>query len=273
MYNIILIFFFFLLVFTYFYNTILYLLFLFTRERKIIKLINNIKILENTYGKIFFITNTKCRCKKKFNNKILCLRCRINNIINIESLECWMNLLSNLNQTEPINLIIHTKGGLSASSDGCAKILAQRQGKINIYVPEYAFSAGTIIALSGDNIYMNWYSLMGPVDSQMDYEFNSELEISFSTKYIKNIKTKSDREYLQKCLAKAYHNEAEECLRSVLGNNENIEIIIDTLLNTKYSHEFNFSKQDLINLNLPIIKKDISCKIMDLFNLFQEINY
>ena len=42
-----------------------------------------------------------------------------------------------------------------------------------------------MIALAGDNIYMNWYSLVGPVDSQLDFDDDE----SFSAKYMKAMKS------------------------------------------------------------------------------------
>lgn len=34
-------------------------------------------------------------------------------------------------------------------------------------MPNFTYSAGTIFCMSGDNIYMNYYSALGPVDPQV----------------------------------------------------------------------------------------------------------
>ena len=39
--------------------------------------------------------------------------------------------------------------------------------EVNFVVPDYAYSAGTILCLSGDNIYMNYFSNLGPIDPQV----------------------------------------------------------------------------------------------------------
>ena len=39
--------------------------------------------------------------------------------------------------------------------------------EVNFIVPDYAYSAGTIWCMSGDNIYMNYYSTLGPIDPQV----------------------------------------------------------------------------------------------------------
>ena len=60
------------------------LLYLWKREAKIMTFQKYINYYEKKNGKVFFIVNKKCRCKKKFKNKVKCLKCRIDNIINIE---------------------------------------------------------------------------------------------------------------------------------------------------------------------------------------------
>ena len=254
-----------------------YSLYLWKREAEIMTLQKYINYYEKNNGKVFFIVNRKCRCKKKFNNKVKCLKCRINNIINIESFNDWMKMLSCLKNYKNINLIIHSKGGDSNASDGCSKVLKNYQGNINVFIPEYAFSAGTVVALTGNNIFMNWYSFMGPVDAQMEYDFENEFSGSFSTKYIKGLKDQKgcdgDKEYLQSSLAEAYHKEAEEYLRLIIGDNQNVEQIVEKMLNTKYSHEYNFTKKELIDLQLPVKNCDVPSDIMQLFNMLQHIKH
>lgn len=39
--------------------------------------------------------------------------------------------------------------------------------EVNFIVPDYAYSAGTVMCCSGDNIYMDYYSVLGPIDPQV----------------------------------------------------------------------------------------------------------
>lgn len=41
---------------------------------------------------------------------------------------------------------------------------------VDFIVPNYAYSAGTVLALSGDAIYMDYYSVLGPIDPQYEAE-------------------------------------------------------------------------------------------------------
>jgi hypothetical protein len=38
---------------------------------------------------------------------------------------------------------------------------------VNFIVPDYAYSAGTILCMSGDDIYMDYFSVLGPIDPQI----------------------------------------------------------------------------------------------------------
>lgn len=38
---------------------------------------------------------------------------------------------------------------------------------MNFIIPDYAFSAGTVFCMSGDNIYMDYFSVLGPIDPQV----------------------------------------------------------------------------------------------------------
>ena len=48
------------------------------------------------------------------------------------------------------------------------------EGFINIYIPRYCYSGGSMVALCGDNIYMNNYSLLSPVDPQISFDDQDE---------------------------------------------------------------------------------------------------
>ncbi|WP_205749473.1 SDH family Clp fold serine proteinase [Aquirufa rosea] len=38
---------------------------------------------------------------------------------------------------------------------------------VDFIIPNYAYSAGTIFCMSGDNIFMDYFSVLGPIDPQV----------------------------------------------------------------------------------------------------------
>jgi membrane-bound ClpP family serine protease len=43
-------------------------------------------------------------------------------------------------------------------------IIRKHYKEVNFIVPDYAYSAGTIFCMSGDDIYMDYHSVLGPID-------------------------------------------------------------------------------------------------------------
>ena len=67
----------------------------------------------------------------------------------------------------PIDLILHTPGGLALASTQIARALSRHPGKVTVFVPHYAMSGGTLIALAGSEIVMSKHAVLGPVDPQV----------------------------------------------------------------------------------------------------------
>jgi hypothetical protein len=67
----------------------------------------------------------------------------------------------------PIDLILHTPGGLVLAAGQIAHALRAHQGKITVFVPHYAMSGGTLIALDADAIVMDENAVLGPMDPQL----------------------------------------------------------------------------------------------------------
>jgi ClpP class serine protease len=67
----------------------------------------------------------------------------------------------------PIDLILHTPGGLVLASDQIAHALKRHSGRVTVMVPHYAMSGGTLVALAADSILMDADAVLGPVDPQL----------------------------------------------------------------------------------------------------------
>src|SRR5881396_2903594 len=67
----------------------------------------------------------------------------------------------------PIDLVLHTPGGLVLAATQIARAIFTRKGKVTVFVPHYAMSGGTLLALAADEIIMSRYAVLGPVDPQL----------------------------------------------------------------------------------------------------------
>ena len=79
-------------------------------------------------------------------------------------------ILRAIHMTDPrvaVDLILHTPGGLVLAALQIARAIHKRPGKVTVFVPHYAMSGGTLIALAADEIVMSEYAMLGPVDPQL----------------------------------------------------------------------------------------------------------
>src|SRR5467141_840751 len=67
----------------------------------------------------------------------------------------------------PVDLVLHTPGGLVLAALQVARALGTHKAKVTVFVPHYAMSGGTLIALAADEIVMCEHSVLGPVDPQL----------------------------------------------------------------------------------------------------------
>src|SRR6202040_3063668 len=67
----------------------------------------------------------------------------------------------------PLDLILHTPGGLVLAATQIARAVFKHKGKVTVFVPHYAMSGGTLIALAADEIVMCEHAVLGPVDPQL----------------------------------------------------------------------------------------------------------
>jgi len=67
----------------------------------------------------------------------------------------------------PLDLVLHTPGGLVLAATQIARAIFKHTGKVTVFVPHYAMSGGTLIALVADEIVMCEHAVLGPVDPQL----------------------------------------------------------------------------------------------------------
>ena len=75
--------------------------------------------------------------------------------------------ISRDNKKETIFIILTTTGGDATIVERYVNILRYHYKEVNFIVPDYAYSAGTIFCMSGDKIYMDYISVLGPIDPQV----------------------------------------------------------------------------------------------------------
>jgi len=91
----------------------------------------------------------------------------VSTYINIDDAEAILRAIRLTPDDKPIDLIVHTPGGLVLAASQIAHAIQKHKGKVTVFVPHYAMSGGTLIALAADEIVMDPNAVLGPVDPQI----------------------------------------------------------------------------------------------------------
>ncbi|HWQ24280.1 MAG TPA: hypothetical protein VNK94_09265 [Gaiellaceae bacterium] len=87
--------------------------------------------------------------------------------IDIDDAESTLRAIRATPPGHPIEIILHTPGGLVVAARQIASALADHDGHVTAVVPHYAMSGGTLIALAADEIVLDPHAALGPVDPQL----------------------------------------------------------------------------------------------------------
>jgi ClpP class serine protease len=84
-----------------------------------------------------------------------------------EDLNGFMATLYGMQWEKGLTLLLHTPGGLTNAAETVVEYLYQKFQYIEVIIPTFAMSAGTMISLAANKIIMGRQSQLGPIDPQM----------------------------------------------------------------------------------------------------------
>lgn len=138
----------------------------------------------------------------------------------------------------PIDLVLHTPGGLVLATEQIARTLQNHKGKVTVFVPHYAMSGGTMIALAADEIVMDPNAVLGPVDPQLGgYPAVSILR----TVAEKNIDKVEDKTLILADMASKAMEQVRSFVVSLLDDKmeqDKAEEVADLLSQGRWTHDF-----------------------------------
>lgn len=105
--------------------------------------------------------------EKHLNADVLSFSGAIHEVLSSKVLGVIEDLAEDKNKKDTLYIILTTTGGSAHAVDIYVNIFREHYDTVNFIVPDYAYSAGTIFCMSGDNIFMDYYSVLGPIDPQV----------------------------------------------------------------------------------------------------------
>lgn len=172
--------------------------------------------------------------------------------INIEDSELILRAIRLTPDSVPIDLVLHTPGGLVLAAEQIAAALQKHPAKVTVFVPHYAMSGGTLIALAADEIVMDDNAVLGPIDPQIGkYPAASILKAV----ELKNINRVDDQTIILADIAnKAVKQVENTVFRLLLKHMDDTRAreVAHTLSMGKWTHDYPLTSDILRELGLPI---------------------
>ncbi len=171
----------------------------------------------------------------------------------------------------PIDIILHTPGGLVLAAEQIARALKRHPAKVTAIVPHYAMSGGTLIALAADEIMLDENAVLGPVDPQIgQYPANSIIRV-LRDKPINRI---DDETIILADIAEKATHQVYESAVDILSprvEHEQAKKLAQMLSEGRWTHDFALVCSTLTNMGLNV-NCDVPEEIYLLMNLYPQPN-
>jgi ClpP class serine protease len=152
----------------------------------------------------------------------------------------------------PLDIILHTPGGLVLAALQIARAISLHKSRVTVFVPHYAMSGGTLIALAADEIVMSPHSVLGPIDPQLGQSPAASLIKVVEQKPIERIddQTLIQADVSRKAIAQVKQS-AAELLRRRLAT-EQAEQLAEKLSTGTWTHDYPIWSTTAQELGLPV---------------------
>lgn len=152
----------------------------------------------------------------------------------------------------PIDFILHTPGGLVLASEQIAMALRRHSGRVTVFIPHYAMSGGTLIALAADEIVMDENAVLGPVDPQIG---SCPAASILRAVEMKNVNDIDDQTLIMADVAEKALQQVRQFVAYLLEGKmerERAEEIARTLTEGRWTHDYPITCEQARELGLPV---------------------
>ncbi|MEY2545773.1 MAG: hypothetical protein QOG48_890 [Verrucomicrobiota bacterium] len=169
----------------------------------------------------------------------------------------------------PLDLILHTPGGLVLAAMQIARAIFKRKGKVTVFVPHYAMSGGTLLALAANEIVMSEHAVLGPVDPQLGEYPAASIVRAAHQKPVEKVddKTLILADQSEKAIAQMRHEVTE--LLSDKHPREKAEEIAKLMTSGTWTHDFPITCDRARQLGLPV-NSNMPENVMRLMQLYPQ---
>ena len=169
----------------------------------------------------------------------------------------------------PIDLILHTPGGLVLAAGQIASALCRHIAKVTVFIPHYAKSGGTLIALAADEIVMDDNAVLGPVDPQVGQHPAVSI---LSVVEAKNINEIDDQTLIMADIARKAIRQVKDTIKQIVSERfqpEDAERLAEIMSSGRWTHDYPISVEEARQLSLPV-STEVPVEVYQVMNLFPQ---
>ncbi len=170
---------------------------------------------------------------------------------------------------QPVDLVLHTPGGLVLAALQIARAVEAHKGKVTVFVPHHAMSGGTLVALAADEIVMCEHSVLGPIDPQIGQYPAASILRAVGQKALKEVEDETLilADISRKALDQVRKAAAELLVRHM--PREKAEALAETLSSGTWTHDYPIDAAEARGLGLPV-SLDMPDDVLELMTLYPQ---
>jgi len=189
--------------------------------------------------------------------------------IDLEDAQTIIAAIKETPEDMPIDLVLHTPGGIVLAAMQIARAVEAHKAKVTVYVPVYAMSGGTLIALAADEIVLGEFSVLGPIDPQIVGLPAASIVKARDSKPVASVfdLTLVLADVSEKAVAQVKRGAVE--LLTPRMEQAAAEALADKLTSGRWTHDYALTASEAGELGLPV-KVDMPIEVMQLMKLYPQ---
>jgi ClpP class serine protease len=189
--------------------------------------------------------------------------------IDIDDSEAVLRAIHLTDPAVPLDIMLHTPGGLVLASLQIARAIHKHKGKVTAFVPHYAMSGGALIAMAAGEIVMSEYAVLGPVDPQLGQYPAASILKAVARKPVADV---DDQTLILADQAEKAVSQVRESVKELLADKcprEKAEELARLLSEGTWTHDHPITFETAKSFGLPV-RSDIPEDFLDLMTLFPQ---
>jgi ClpP class serine protease len=189
--------------------------------------------------------------------------------IDLEDAQTIIAAIKETPSDRPIDLVLHTPGGLVLAAMQIARAVEAHPAKVTVYVPVYAMSGGTLIALAADEIVLGEFSVLGPIDPQIAGLPAASIVRARDKKPVEHVfdLTLVLADISEKALAQVKRGAVE--LLTPRMDQSTAEKVASQLASGHWTHDYALTASEARDIGLPV-KVGMPLEVLDLMKLYPQ---